>query len=159
MSKRFNHTIVRIKNSEGKYESLPALRGQDPYELAVEAGFTGTKEEWMASVIGNGWVEAVNSLEATVATKATVKHFTGTLLADGWAGTSAPFSQAITVSGILETDKPKVDIVVSSTYATAETEIEAWGYVYRIVTRQNGVTVYATEKPEVSLNIQMEVIR
>lgn len=159
MSKRFNHTIVRIKNSEGKYESLPALRGQDPYELAVEAGFTGTKEEWMQTVIGNGWVEAVSSLEATVATKATVKHFTGTLLADGWTGTSAPFSQAITVSGILETDKPKVDVVVSSTYATAETEIEAWGYVYRIVTSQNGVTVYATEKPEVSLSIQMEVIR
>lgn len=159
MSKRFNHTIVRIKNSEGKYESLPALRGQDPYEVAVEAGFTGTKEEWMASVIGNGWVEAVSSLEVTVATKATVKHFTGTLLADGWTGTSAPFSQAITVSGILETDKPKVDVVVSSTYATAETESEAWGYVYRIVTSQNGVTAYATEKPEVSLNIQMEVIR
>lgn len=159
MSKRFNHTIVRIKNSEGKYESLPALRGQDPYEVAVEAGFTGTKEEWMASVIGNGWVEAVNSLEATVATKATVKHFTGTLLAEGWTGTSAPFSQTITVSGILETDKPTVDIVVSSTYATAETEVEAWGYVYRIVTSQNGVTAYATEKPEVSLNIQMGVVR
>lgn len=159
MSKRFNHTIVRIKNSEGKYESLPALRGQDPYELAVEAGFTGTKEEWMQTVIGNGWVDAVSSLEATVATKATVKHFTGTLLADGWTGTSAPFSQAITVSGILETDKPKVDVVVSSTYATAETEIEAWGYVYRIVTSQNGITVYATEKPKVSLSIQMEVIR
>ena len=159
MSKRFNHTIVRIKNSEGKYESLPALRGQDPYELAVEAGFTGTKEEWMQTVIGNGWVEAVSSLEETVATKATVKHFTGTLLDDGWTGTSAPFSQAITVSGILETDKPKVDVVVSSTYATAETEVEAWGYVYRIVTSQNGVTAYATEKPEVSLNIQMEVVR
>lgn len=159
MSKRFNHTIVRIKNSEGKYESLPALRGQDPYELAVEAGFTGTKEEWMQTVIGNGWVEAVSSLEATVATKATVKFYSGTLLADGWTGTSAPFSQAITVSGILETDKPKVDVVVSSTYATAETEIEAWGYVYRIVTSQNGVTAYATEKPEVSLSIQMEVIR
>lgn len=159
MSKRFNHTIVRIKNSEGKYESLPALRGQDPYELAVEAGFTGTKEEWMQTVIGNGWVEAVSSLEATVATKATVKFYSGTLLADGWTGTSAPFSQAITVSGILETDKPKVDVVVSSTYATAETEIEAWGYVYRIVTSQNGVTAYATEKPEVSLGIQMEVIR
>lgn len=159
MSKRFNHTIVRVKNSEGKYESLSALRGQDPYELAVEAGFTGTKEEWMASVIGNGWVEAVNSLEATVATKATVNYFTGTLLADGWTGTSAPFSQEITVNGILETDKPKVDVVVSSTYATAETEIEAWGYVYKIVTRQNGVTAYATEKPEVSLSIQMEVAR
>ena len=159
MSKRFNHTIVRIKNSEGKYESLPALRGQDPYELAVEAGFTGTKEEWMQTVIGNGWVEAVSSLEATVATKATVKHFTGTLLADGWTGTSAPFSQEIAVNGILETDKPKVDVVVSETYATAETEVEAWGYVYRIVTSQNGVTAYATEKPEVSLNIQMEVVR
>lgn len=159
MSKRFNHTIVRVKNSEGKYESLPALRGQDPYELAVEAGFTGTKKEWMESVIGNGWVEAVSSLEATVATKATVKYFMGTLLADGWAGTSAPFSQVITINGILETDKPKIDVVVSDTYANAEAEAEAWGYVYRIVTSQNGVTAYATEKPEVSLNIQMEVIR
>lgn len=159
MSKRFNHTIVRIKNSEGKYESLPALRGQDPYEVAVEAGFTGTKEEWVASVIGSGWVEAVSNLEATVATKATVKYFTGTLLADGWTGTSAPFSQEITVNGILETDKPKVDVVVSGVYATAETEVEAWGYVYRIVTSQNGVTAFATEKPEVSLSIQMEVIR
>ena len=159
MSKRFNHTIVRVKNSEGKYESLPALRGLDPYELAVEAGFTGTKEEWVDAVIGNGWMEAVSELETTVATKATVKFFTGTLLADGWAGTSAPFSQAITVSGILETDKPKVDMIVSDTYATAETEIEAWGYVYRVVTSQNGVTAYATEKPEVSLNIQMEVVR
>lgn len=159
MSKRFNHTIVRIKNSEGKYESLPALRGQDPYEVAVEAGFTGTKEEWVASVIGSGWVEAVSNLEATVATKATVKYFTGTLLADGWTGTSAPFSQEITVNGILETDKPKVDVVVSGAYATAETEVEAWGYVYRIVTSQNGVTAFATEKPEVSLNIQMEVLR
>ena len=159
MSKRFNHTIVRIKNSEGKYESLPAIRGQDPYELAVEAGFTGTKKEWMESVIGSGWVEAVSNLEATVAAKATVKYFTGRLLADGWTGASAPFSQEITVNGILDTDKPKVDVVVSDTYATAETEIEAWGYVYRVVTSQNGVTVYATEKPEVSLNIQIEVIR
>ena len=159
MSKRFNHTIVRIKNSEGKYESLPALRGQDPYELAVEAGFTGNKEEWMETVIGNGWVEAVSSLEATVATKATVKHFTGTLLADGWTGTSAPFSQEITVNGILETDKPKIDVVVSHDYATAEAEIEGWGYIALIVTSQNSITAVATEKPEVSLNIQMEVIR
>ena len=159
MSKRFNHTIVRIKNSEGKYESLPALRGQDPYELAVEAGFTGTKEEWMQTVIGNGWVEAVSSLEATVATKATVKHFTGTLLADGWTGTSAPFWQKIAVNGILEADKPIIDVVVSDDYATAEAELEAWGYIAVIVTSQNSITAVATEKPEVSLNIQMEVIR
>ena len=159
MSKRFTHTVVRVKNSEGKYESLPALRGQDPYEVAVEAGFTGTKKEWVERVIGSGWVEAVSNLEATVAAKATVKYFTGTLLADGWTGTSAPFSQEITVNGILDTDKPKVDVVVSDTYATAETEIEAWGYVYRVVTSQNGITVYATEKPEASLNIQIEVIR
>lgn len=159
MSKRFNHTIVRVKNSKGKYESLPALRGQDPYEIAVEAGFTGTKKEWMESVIGNGWVEAVNSLESTVAAKATVKYFTGTLLADGWTGTSAPFSQEITVNGILETDRPKVDVVASWTYETAKKEIWDWGYVYRVVTGKNKIAAYATAKPMVSLNIQMEVIR
>lgn len=79
MSKRFNHSIIRIKNSEGKYDSLTALRGQNSYELAVKAGFTGTEEEWMNSIIGDGWIGAFQTLETE---QTTIKNEQTTIKAE-----------------------------------------------------------------------------
>ena len=66
MSKKFNHAILRVKNSEGTFDPLSALRGQNSYELAVKAGFTGSEEEWMESLIGDGWIGAYQDVEARV---------------------------------------------------------------------------------------------
>jgi hypothetical protein len=49
--------------------------------------------------------------------------------------------------------------VASSTFATAQAEIEAWGYVYKAVTAANKLTFYATEKPAVSVNVQLKAVR
>ena len=80
-------------------------------------------------------------------------------VATGWSGSAAPYSKAVTITGLLATDKPIVDLVASSTYETAEAQIEAWGYVYRAVTAANKLTLYATEKPTVNLPIQVKVVR
>lgn len=167
MSRTFNHSIIRIKNSDGKYDALTALRGENSYELAVKYGFQGTEEEWMESIIGDGWVGAFQQLETTVETLETVVdtkintfYFTSTILGgDAWIGDTAPYTQSVIIPGILETDKPKVDLVASDTYSEAETQIEAYGYIYKILTASDSITVYATEKPEVSLPIQIEVLR
>lgn len=66
MSRKFNHAILRIKNADGKFDALSALRGQNSYELAVKAGFQGTEEEWMDSIIGDGWIGAYQEVEARV---------------------------------------------------------------------------------------------
>ena len=76
-----------------------------------------------------------------------------------WSGTSAPFSKTVTVSGILSTDTPIIDVIMSGTYSTDEARIEAWGYIYRAVTDNDSITFYATEKPTVSLPIQIKVVR
>lgn len=80
-------------------------------------------------------------------------------LTTSWSGSSAPYSQSITVSGLLASDTPIVDLVPSSTYSTAENQIEGWGYIYRMVTSANTLTVYATDAPEVALPIQIKCIR
>ena len=68
--KQFSSTVAKIKNASGQYEPIPALRGQSPYEIAVQNGYDGTEEEWMAAVLGDGWIERCQELEAQIATKA-----------------------------------------------------------------------------------------
>lgn len=76
-----------------------------------------------------------------------------------WSGSAAPYSKSVTVTGILETDTPIIDVVMSGTYATDEARQEAWGYVYRAVTANNSITFYANEKPTVELPVQIKVVR
>lgn len=85
--------------------------------------------------------------------------YTATITASGWTGDSAPYTNTVAVSGLLASDKPFVDLIASSTYATAETEIEAFANVYRMTTAANALTVYATEKPSVDLTVQIKAVR
>ena len=82
-----------------------------------------------------------------------------TTLNTSWSGSSAPYTKTISVSGILATDTPFIDIVMSGTYATDTARQEAWGYIYRAVTADNAITFYATDKPTVSLPLQIKVVR
>mgnify|MGYP001436447097 CR=1 FL=1 len=84
---------------------------------------------------------------------------TATLDTDDWTGTEAPFAQIQEVSGILATDVPIVDVVLSGDWEVDEARLEAWGYIYRIVTSNNSITAYASEKPEVALPLQLKVVR
>jgi hypothetical protein len=76
-----------------------------------------------------------------------------------WSGSAAPYLKSITVTGILETDTPIIDVVMSGTYATDKARQEAWAYIYRAVTANNSITFYASEKPSVNLPVQIKVVR
>lgn len=98
---------------------------------------------------------------ATLSRLGHVNHavLTATLTAASWTGTTSPYSQSVAVNGILATDTPIIDIVMSGTYSTDEARIEAWGYIYRAVTTSGYMVFYATEKPTVPLPIQIKVVR
>lgn len=87
------------------------------------------------------------------------KTFTATIPVTGWVGDAAPFSLEIQAQGILSTDNPIVDIVSSSTYASAKQQLSAWGNIYKIITGVNKLTCYADTKPEVAIPIQIKVVR
>ena len=76
-----------------------------------------------------------------------------------WSGSSVPYTKTVTVNGILATDTPIIDIVLTGGYIVDKMRIEAWGYIYRAVTDDDSITFYATEKPTISLPIQIKVVR
>lgn len=90
--------------------------------------------------------------------KLTTPIYTGTI-STAWNGSVAPFSQDITINGLLAGDNPIVDLVPSSDYATAAKEIEDYGKIFRMTTTADTLTVYATEKTTTTLNIQLAVMR
>jgi len=128
-----------------------------------------TQEIIEVSSGGKKWIRSTSATRTTVKAGgatwypwrkiATEDIFTATLESADWTGTTAPFTQVKTISGILATDTPIVDVVMSGTYATDEARQEAWSNIYRITTANDSITLYAKEKPTVSLPIQLKVVR
>ena len=101
----------------------------------------------------------VSNLSTTVGTKAVVKYFTGNLSASGWSS-SKPYTQTVSISGVLNTDKPKADIILSSTTATALNESESWACVSKMIAGNNSITATCLDKkPTVNMSFQLEVLR
>jgi hypothetical protein len=135
-------------------------------QLSTSTSSTSTTLAATASAVKSVYDTTVQALDTHAETQATlnklghVNHVVlTTTLNTTWQGSTAPYTKTQTVSGLLATDTPIVDVVMSGNFATDETRIEAWGYVYRITTANNSITLYATEKPTVSLPIQLKVVR
>lgn len=130
----------------------------------ADANVTNAK---LASVDGNGANGAVSTDKINngavnadkIAANAVSTILTGTLTSSGWSGSAAPYSQTISVTGILAADNPIVDVTYSGTYATDSARAEAFANIYRIVTANGSITAYAIEKPTVVLPIRLLCIR
>ena len=103
---------------------------------------------------------ALDAVNTTVEGKADApKTFTATLSASSW-GTTKPFYQSVTVSGILSTDEPLTDIKLTDNATTATQELQSWGCVSDIRTSDNLISALCLEKkPTVNMTIRMQVIR
>lgn len=81
-------------------------------------------------------------------------------LGTGWSGDSAPYTQTVTVTGMLATDKPHISPVYSSDVSEALAQREAWGMVCDVDSSADKLTFTCFEDmPEVAIPIQIEVIR
>ena len=86
------------------------------------------------------------------------KTWTATI-ATTWSG-SGPYTQSVTVSGILSSDMPHITPVYSSDNATSLAEKEAWACVSKAVAAANSITFACFEdKPATEIPIQIEVMR
>lgn len=91
--------------------------------------------------------------------KATTALYTATLLSSGWSS-SAPYTQTVSVSGILSTDTPIADVVLDVVTSTAMAQISAWMCVSKIETADGYITATCLEnKPEIDIPIQLKVVR
>ena len=89
------------------------------------------------------------------------KHLSGTLTlsASGWAG-SGPYTQSVSVSGILASDNPHYGLIRSGTADEKSAQDEAFALVSELqTTAGNMVFTCDEESPRVNLTIQWEVNR
>ena len=109
--------------------------------------------------IGDG-VNTWNNIEFSQYTnKAEYEEYTTTIAIADWTGTG-PFTVAKTVSGILATDVPIIDIDLSTVaFADVPDYLGEWGFVYRVVATLNTLTFYATETPTKDFDINIKVVR
>lgn len=70
------------------------------------------------------------------------------------------YTQDISIEGILETDTPTIDLILSDNIETAKSQIEAWSCISRITTSNSKVTVYCYDSsPTIEIPIQIICIR
>jgi hypothetical protein len=126
---------------------------------ATKAGQLATARKITLTGGATGNVSFDGSADTSMAvTLNAVKEYT-TTIGTSWSGSSAPYTQNVSVPGILATDTPIVDVKCSGTYSTDQTYITQWGKIYRITTYANGITVYATEKTTSNVPISIKCIR
>lgn len=82
-----------------------------------------------------------------------------TIDADDYIPTGAPVVQEVTVAGLLAADAPIVDLVPSTVMATAEAQLEAYGVMFKMVAENGKLVVYATEKTEADVTVQIKAVR
>jgi len=85
---------------------------------------------------------------------------TGSSGTSDWTG-SGPYIATKTVTGLLSTDTPIVDIDLSgATYADVPDIVAEWATVYRVeASAANTLKVYATAEPTKSFSLQIKVVR
>lgn len=113
----------------------------------------------MAFLDNAGLAYVWSKISSKLNAKAERITYTATL-STSWSGSSAPFTQAVTVNGILASDTPHITPVFSTINATAKSQKEAWAMIGKAQTAANKITFTCfEEKPSVALTLQIEVIR
>ena len=110
--------------------------------------------------IANGGTGATTAAAARSNLGATSRVSYTATITTTWSGSAAPYTQAVSVSGILATDMPHITPVYSADNATAIAQKEAWACVSKAETSANTITFTCFEdKPTTDIPIQVEVMR
>lgn len=104
-------------------------------------------------------IAQVTSLQATLNAKATTALYTVSVPITGWSTGTGQYTRTLTVTGILATDTPIVDAILSTTAATRDNQLTSLAAIELITTAANSITIYANSIPKVALTLRLKVVR
>ena len=109
---------------------------------------------------GSDNTKAMTPLRTKQHVDSRIDYQTTTIATTDWSGTD-PVTAVKTVSGVLSTDKPLIDIDLSAVaFADVEDKQTEYAKIYRVAaTDANEITFYALEAPTEELVIQIKVVR
>ena len=75
-----------------------------------------------------------------------------------WTLNSAGYyTQTVSVAGITSSDEPVIDVVTSlSGYID---ELTAWNSIFKVITNNGSITLYASEATTTEIDLQLKVVR
>ena len=112
-------------------------------------------EQAQATLEGNVAMNLLNLIN----TKADKKKTWNITLDTEWEGTEAPYTKTVVVDGILATDIANVYPVWSDSLEIRQTEKEEYSKISLVNSADGSITLIGDEeKPEISLNIRVEVV-
>ena len=152
--------------------------GRSAFQAAVEAGYQGTESTFNAALaalpyhgarhlpggadpitVKTGNLDDGAVTAAKLAAGSVSVSYNAELSAADWQGSAAPYTQAVSLSGLLGSDTPLIDVMLSGTLATDKKRLEDYARLYRAVTANGTLTVYAMSKPTVALPLRILCIR
>lgn len=133
---------------------------KDIYDLKTKNESTSKTLETQDSDI-KGLKTSVNALQKNVDANFLIINTTILGGLDNWVlgDDGNLYIQTINVADILESDYPDVDIVLSDDYHKAMSQLENYGFIFKILTFDGHIDVYATEPISVDLNIYLKTDR
>lgn len=163
--------VLSFKDENGNVHSVKAIRGQNAYQVAVAAGFEGSLQEWLDSLVGGSYDEQLDAIATSVDEIKTLLEKASDSATDTSDATATPAdirvnksayvngnkivgevparnTNDVTVNGPSVTvpegiyDNPVVKIVDAVTQATPTIKINDAGLVTAEVTQAEG---YVTE--------------
>lgn len=133
--------LLRIKDKNGVWHNIEAIRGLSAYQLAVKNGYEGTEEQWLTSITG---VEGKSAYQVAQA-----KGFEGTETAwlaslkgdkgdqgksayqvaqdGGYTGTEAEWLNSLKAAGLNDVVKNYIDGRTTPTAVSLTILSSAWG--------------------------------
>ena len=102
----------------------------------------------------------IDNIAAVMESEGLGARYYDATLTTTWAGSVAPFTQTVNIAGIISTDRPVIDVVLSSDMATSKDRLEAWANVSRIYTIDGAIVAECYDsKPTIVIPIQLKVVK
>lgn len=97
---------------------------------------------------------------SNIVNKAETAMYTGVFVANGWSGTSSPYTQTLTIPGMLVSDNPFADVNLEDV-SDAQGAIDGWALIGRVAVSENDTVVgYCyEEKPTIDIPVFFKVVR
>lgn len=151
--------LNNIATGEGDIDKFQVVSDMDKYlyYIAKNGGCGKPTEINWGDIKGNivNQTDLGNELDS----KASTTNYTATLSVSDWTS-SAPYTQTVSVDGILLSDTPISDVTLSTDTNTAIAQMEAWSCISNIVTSNGSITaVCFEEKPTIDIPIKLKVVR
>lgn len=158
----YEKNVVYLVTDSSKTESSAIDVANDALDVANSTrDYVSEELTVFSNEISDAKETSQNAL-TTANNSATTKTFQVDIPNDKWTedAVNGGYICTISVPGILVTDNPIVDVVLTENRESNTLYLSAWRSVTRIVTQENTVILYANEgKPSTSFTMQLKVVR